>query len=961
MSLSARSGSSFGVLLRDHRLAAGLTQEALAERATVAPRSIQALERGTSRPHRDTAERLAGALQLAGPDRALFLATAAPAPRRRPVPGAAPRADPVPLVGRTREVALLEQHLATERPPLLLLAGEPGIGKSRLLAHAAHRAEALGWCVLPGGCHRRGSQEPYAPILGALQGHLRRHSSPQLRAQLQGCSWLIRLLPELAGGPIEPLPTQDLPLEQERRMMFEAVARFLSNVVGPAGTLLLLDDLQWAGPDALDLLAALLWTPWAVPVRVIGAYRDTELQLHNPLAEMLTDLAQAGRATQHTVGPLAPHDAAQLLAALLSDADGARAALQERIAQQAGGVPFFLVSYAHELRDSTLDGPAGLPWVLAQGLTQRVAALPEAGRDLLSAVAVLGQTATWPLLQALVARPEEEVLAGLEAACRARLLEEGPDAHRFPHDVIRDAVEGEMSAARRAALHRRAAEALEAHLDDHPVETLAYHCEQGAVWAKALTYLEQAGDRALTASAWRAAVDYYARAHAAGLRLGQPGLPGALAVARKRGLVHIDTGEARAAIAAFAEMGEAAQRLGDRRQQGMALAYRGMAAVMEHALEDAETALREALALGAEGFEDVTFAASVTLAEMLTCLARHTEAAPLLETAVALAPHVADESTRAVCARLVAFIQNWRGDFADAVATMERWKAAAEGNVGWYFQLVNSFGEGLVRGSKGEYRQALAALHSSLAIGARLGDHYAHGRCLNTLGWIYGELQDHERALGFNAQALQAVLGMQTPEPEAVNNARLNLGDNLLALGRLDEAEQQFQTVEQVVRQPRLAEQFMLWRYAQHLFHSYGALCLTRGEVERADSYAAECLVLAAASDSKKNIVKGRRLRGQALLAMGQLSEAEHEITCALGLARQIGNPPQLWQTLATLGALRHVQGRPADARRAYQDSLAVIAAVAADLDDPQLCETFLRSSQVNQIRLLAVGVERPR
>ena len=850
--------------------------------------------------------------------------------------------------------------MAAEGPPVLLLAGEPGIGKSSLLALAAKRAEAHGWCVLAGGCHRRGGQAPYAPILGALQSHLQRQSSTRLRAHLQGCSWLIRLLPELAGGPIEPLPTWDLPLEQERRLLFEAVARFLSNIAGPAGTLLLLDDLQWAGRDALDLLAALVWSPAAAALRVIGAYRDTETQPRDPLAEMLADLAHAGRATQHAVGPLAPHEAEQLLAAMLPGTDGDQAVLRARIARQAGGVPFFLVSYALEPRVGAPGDSAAPPWALTQGLRQRTAALPEAGRDLLCAAAVLGRETTWPLLKALVARPDTELLAGLEAACRARLLEEGHGTYRFPHDVIREVCESDVSAARRTALHRRASEALEAQLGDRQIEALAYHCEQGEAWAKALAYLEQAGDEALASSASRAAIDYYDRAHAACLRVGRTGLSRALAVACKHGLVHMDMGDAPAAIAAFTRMGEAARRLGDRREEGMALAHHGMAAVIAHHLEDAETTLRAALALGAEGFKDVTFAASVTLAEMLTCLARHKDAAPLLEAASALAPRVADEGNRAVHARLVAFIHNWRGRYAEAVATMERWQAATEGNVGWYFQLTNSFAEGLILGSKGAYRQALAALHGSLIIGERLGDHYAHGRCLNTLGWIYSELEDHERALGFNTQALRAVLAMPEPEPEALNNTRINLGDNLMALGRLDEAEQQFQAVEEVVRQPISAERYMLWYYAQHLFHSIGELYLARGQAVRAYNYAGECLALAEPSDSKKNIIKGRHLRGQALLAMGKHAEAEPELTCALGVARRIGNPPQLWKTLAALGELRHAQGRSADAQRAYQESMALIDNVAADLDDRELCETFLRSSHVNRIRQQAAARESP-
>src|SRR5207302_3436279 len=170
--------------------------------------------------------------------------------------------DTPPLVGRGRELALVERHLAGEGAPLLLFAGEPGIGKSRLLREAGRRAASHGLRVLEGGCQRRGGQEPFAPLLGAIKRYLSTRTPAELRGDLRGCAWLVRLLPELADGPIEPLPAWTVPPEQERRLMYEAVARFLANVAGPEqGTLLLLDDLQWAGSDALDLFATLVRLP----------------------------------------------------------------------------------------------------------------------------------------------------------------------------------------------------------------------------------------------------------------------------------------------------------------------------------------------------------------------------------------------------------------------------------------------------------------------------------------------------------------------------------------------------------------------------------------------------------------------------------------------------------------------------------------------------------------------------
>jgi tetratricopeptide (TPR) repeat protein len=427
-------------------------------------------------------------------------------------------------------VSLVEQHLAGDGPPVLLLAGEPGIGKTRLLQEAEWRAMAAGWTVLVGGCRQRGGQDPYSPLVDALARHSQQLTEVRQRAALAGCAWLVRLLPELAAAPIEPLPGWHVSPAQERRLMFLAVTRYLRNVAGPAGTLFLLDDLQWVGADALDLLLALARDGMEAPVRLIGAYRDSEAGPRDPLSATLAGLAGAGLARQRLLRPLSRGEAVQLLDGLLEGSEDGRGQpgphrlWRERVVERAGGVPFFVVSQAQAVRLGADEGPAdAVPWDVAQSVRQRVAMLSSGARDLLGVAAVAGRVAPRTLLLAVAAQAEREALAALRAACHARLLEEeGETAYRFTHDVIREVVEADLGAAQRVLLHRAIARTLEGMAGERPVEALAYHYARAEQHARAAHWLERAGDQAAAGFANSTALQRYtealarATAHGAG-------------------------------------------------------------------------------------------------------------------------------------------------------------------------------------------------------------------------------------------------------------------------------------------------------------------------------------------------------------------------------------------------------------------------------------------------------------
>jgi tetratricopeptide (TPR) repeat protein len=298
-------------------------------------------------------------------------------------------------------------------------------------------------------------------------------------------------------------------------------------------------------------------------------------------------------------------------------------------------------------------------------------------------------------------------------------------------------------------------------------------------------------------------------------------------------------------------------------------------------------------------------------------------------------------------------MHNWEGRYERSLDHLRRWQTALDATT--VNQVGRQWNQALALAGKGAYTEALEMLQDALAGCERTGEMLFRARLQNTLGWVLSELQDHETAIEWDRRSEETALQIKAADPEIECNARLNMGDSLSALGRHDEAERYYRMVEQVVRNPgTIREQFALWLYSQHFFHSYGEYALNRGEHDQALALAEECVQLAESTNRPKNVVKGRRLRGQVLTALGKLGEAETELEMALAIAIEIGNPPQLWKTYVALGELRRAQGREDEALGAFGEALNVIHGVAERLEDASLRETLMSSPHVEAIRQAA-------
>ncbi len=990
--------STFGDLLKFLRRRAGFTQRELSIAVGYSDTQISRMEQSQRVPDQATlAARFVPALQIEQErewvKRLLDLAGLA----RQTVEPPAQMAPAAPaslldrilggqLIGRQAELQELQELWLRARQGhahLVLISGEPGIGKTRLAREVRERAHLDGAAVLEGGCYELDAVAPYVPFVEALRKWVEAQSVPALRDQLGAFApELARLVPEIEArlGPLTPNPP--LPADQERLRLFDNLARFLQSLAGTHGLLIFIDDLHWADQGTLALLRYLLRRMQEARLLVVAPYREAELDRTHPLSAALVEWNRERLATRVALSRLSAEETEAMLAALLGEAITSPD-LVEAIHRETDGNPFFIEEVVKSLieRGEIFRVEGGwdrkaiedltIPQSIKEAIGRRLDRLSDEGEQVLHAAAALGESFVFSELAAVAGMDEDHVLDALdEATCAQLVRAEGSESFVFTHDKIREVLYEELNPIRQRRLHRRIAEGLEKAysapaLHEVHVADIAHHFNCGGDLENGLKYSLEAAAQARRLFAVEEALHYYEHAREAAEALG---LPGQLAnIYEAIGDVHFQRG-----------VYQSAAELGQQALAGIAPDDRPRRAVLNMKIGSAYSLVGDNrgmsfLRLAEQELDPV--AQTNELADTLTSLGRyhhyqaqHRTAIEFYERARQLAEPLdrADTLSRVYTYLAGAYQNLTQFDQSEAwarrsialgerkgypLATAQGYEFLAEDAVAkgdWGTALDCSardreIGEkigalarvawaewcgALALYGRGDLSGALAATQAAQALADRIGER----RLAVLIGTL---LVETETDLGLDEAArTHGEVWLQRSE---------NLGQIFLQCRGREGLAYYHAQRSQWAEAAALYDQCLALyrptenRFAPLLLGPYPALAhLQLGHVDEAAQRIADFLVVAREATAPHGVGCGRRVQGQVLVALGQTVEGEAAFDEAVATLDKQGSRLELGRAFYHRGLLRRSLGNGEAARDDLRRALALFEACGAVADRSQ-------------------------
>jgi predicted ATPase len=900
------------------------------------------------------------------------------------------------LVGREAEMRAILENLPANHPlpaaeqqrgashRLVLLAGEAGVGKTRMLAEVARRAGERTLLTLAGGCYEQEGRLPYGPLHDALLDVVRTQPEPVLRAYSGDLlPDIARIVPELRLRLGDGESGAHEESGDQRLRLFAAVAVLVERMAGERRLVVLLDDLQWADSATMQLLHYLVRQPQLDGVLFVGAYRADEVAPDAPLAELLTEVQQGhGAGQQVKVVALAPLDQAGT-GLLLHDrlGDACSGSLTEAIQGASGGNPFFALQILALLREEGRLARVKGVWQLAgepdidlppsvrETVARRLRGLGPQESEVLRIAAVLGRVFAHRALEAAWDGDADELCAALDPLIAARLLQERAGSYAFPQPLLREVVYDRIPLHRRRQLHRRAGLALQDMYGDREAEhvaELAWHFLQADDAQRALSYAVLAGDQAMAAYTHQEAERQYRTALALARRTSpQTRLEADLLLKLGR-LVRVTAGRDEA-VALLEEAARLYASLGDAVPQCLALVNLAKTYVRHARGEQVEEALARVEALRDAIAHSGPTALLVSLYDELgnlyfrvgryqDMLAARTEALEIARAlgderlivraevgrAVALSmlgcPGAAGESARELIPRaevagdretlrlalaMAAESALLAGDFAQSRAYRDR-ELEVAGRMGALtmapFTLSNLAQLTLYLGAWDDARQYAEQAQGALRAAGNVS------RSSYPLAFL-GELALRRGAWEAASAQLEEAAGIaeRVGDQQALRYAQRLLGERDVLAGQPDAA---IARLEPLLDRPGLEELDVT-----PLLLTLAWAHLVRGAYDRAAQLVAAGLARAAAQENRLALLDGWRIQGIVLARQGHKTEAESSFDEAVRLAGEMPYPYAKARALAERGTLQEQRGCHSEARASLEQAAAIFERLGAARD----------------------------